>query len=80
MRFKQDWCNIDPMGDADGKFDDFKQNGGQIVDVTLEVVAPTAISGVSVNKSNVYYDLSGRAVENPANGIYIVNGKKILVK
>ena len=53
MRFKQDWCNIDPMGDADGKFDDFKQNGGQIVDVTLEVVAPTAISGVTVNKINV---------------------------
>ena len=26
------------------------------------------------------YDLNGRAVDNPTNGIYIVNGKKVLVK
>ena len=38
MRFVQDWCSIDPMGDADGKFDDFMGNGGQIIDVMLEVV------------------------------------------
>lgn len=28
----------------------------------------------------VVYDLSGRPVENPSNGIYIVNGKKMYVK
>ena len=28
----------------------------------------------------VYYDLSGRRVENPTRGIYIVNGKKVFVK
>ena len=28
----------------------------------------------------VYYDLSGRKVENPTSGIYIVNGKKVYVK
>ena len=28
----------------------------------------------------IYYDLMGRLVQNPANGIYIVNGKKVLVK
>ena len=28
----------------------------------------------------VYYDLSGRRVENPASGIYIVNGKKVYIK
>ena len=38
MRFKLDWCNIDPMGDSDGKFGDFMGNGGQIIDVMLEVV------------------------------------------
>ena len=38
MRFVQDWCSIDPAGDADGKFGDFKENGGQIVDVMLEVL------------------------------------------
>ena len=29
---------------------------------------------------NVYYDLSGRRVENPAHGLYIVNGKKVFIK
>lgn len=31
-------------------------------------------------EETIVYDLSGRAVENPTKGIYIVNGKKILVK
>ena len=26
------------------------------------------------------YDLSGRRVENPVKGLYIINGKKVLVK
>ena len=30
--------------------------------------------------SGIYYDLNGRAVENPAKGIYIINGKKVFVK
>ena len=28
----------------------------------------------------VYYDLNGRAVENPASGIYIIDGKKVVIK
>ena len=28
----------------------------------------------------VYYDLSGRRVENPTRGIYIVNGRKVIIK
>ena len=40
VRVKLDWCNIDPAGDRDGKFGDFMDNGGQIVDFMLEVVAP----------------------------------------
>ena len=31
-------------------------------------------------KDAVIYDLTGRRVENPARGIYIVNGKKVLMK
>ena len=27
-----------------------------------------------------YYDLMGRRVTNPTNGVYIVNGKKVIVK
>ena len=29
---------------------------------------------------DVYYDLQGRRVENPTHGIYIINGKKVLIK
>ena len=41
----------------------------------------TAIEPV-VNEveENVYYDLSGRRVENPTQGIYILNGKKVFIK
>ena len=27
-----------------------------------------------------YYDLSGRRVMNPTKGLYIVNGKKVIIK
>ena len=41
----------------------------------------TAIDPVVTEiEDNIYYDLSGRRVENPARGIYIVNGRKVLVK
>ncbi len=83
MRVKQDWCNIDPAGDADGKFGDFKANGGQIIDVTLEVIDPTGIESVESENVNVkgIFDLQGRKIEQiTAPGLYIVNGKKVLVK
>ena len=41
----------------------------------------TAIDPVVTEvNDNIYYDLSGRRVDNPTQGIYIVNGKKVLVK
>ena len=83
MRIKQDWCNIDPAGDADGKFGDFKANGGQIIDVLLKVAYPTGINEVKGENGKVegIYDLQGRKIEQiTAPGIYIVNGKKLFVK
>lgn len=94
MRIKQDWCNIDPMGDSDGKFPnaavpnltDFQANGGQIIDVMLQVTNPepevSSIESVSLENVNVAcYDLTGRPVkEITAPGIYIINGKKTVVK
>ena len=84
LRFKQDWCNIDPQGDADGKFGDFKQNGGTIIDVLLKVGNPdTGIENVKTENGDVkaIYDLTGRKLDNiTAPGIYIVGGKKVLVK
>lgn len=42
----------------------------------------TGINNVNAaaQSANVYYDLQGRRVANPANGLYIVNGKKVVVK
>lgn len=43
----------------------------------------TAINGVKSETSTLAgktYDLSGRLVKNPARGLYIVNGKKVMVK
>ena len=31
-------------------------------------------------EDGVYYDLQGRHVENPTRGVYIVNGKKVVIK
>lgn len=39
-----------------------------------------AINNGQLTMDNVYYDLSGRRVANPTKGIYIVNGKKVIVK
>ena len=42
---------------------------------------PTAIKQINASKAdNNYYDLSGRKVSNPTSGIYVKNGKKVLVK
>ena len=37
-------------------------------------------SGSFNGLSDVYYDLNGCIVDNPTKGIYIINGKKVLVK
>jgi len=42
------------------------------------IEAPVADDGIK-NK-DVYFDLSGRKVTHPTKGIYIVNGKKVLIK
>lgn len=39
---------------------------------------PTAIEGIKVNADDTIFDLQGRRVKNTANGMYIVNGKKVV--
>ncbi len=51
IRFKLDWCNIDPDGDKDGKFNDFMVNGGQILDAKLVVVGDIPEYEVTYNYS-----------------------------
>ena len=43
----------------------------------------TGIENIKANisiKDNIYYNLSGQAVKNPTKGIYILNGKKVIIK
>lgn len=49
---------------------------------TFDFSGTTGIDAVEGENNGevVIYDLSGRRVENPTRGIYIVNGKKVLVK
>lgn len=35
---------------------------------------------VGVSKDNLYYDLQGRLITTPTKGLYIVNGKKVIIK
>ena len=77
MRIKVDWNNLDPVqGSKD------MVNGGCEVDFIVRVAEATGIENVEVeNGAQVIYDLTGRKVENAnVRGIYIINGKKVLVK
>lgn len=42
----------------------------------------TNISSINktVNTENAYYNLNGQRVKNPTKGLYIVNGKKVIIK
>ena len=53
---------------------------GRIVPLTDE--DPTSIKGIlqSDHLNGEYYDLKGRKVNNPKKGLYIRNGRKVIVK
>ncbi len=42
----------------------------------------SAINNVKgdILQDNIYFDLNGRRVEHPTNGVYVTNGKKIVIK
>ncbi len=66
----------------EGFFTDDANNESNPVTVTWtieEMDGINTITSVTVN-GNVIYDLQGRRVANPNKGIYIINGKKTLVK
>lgn len=47
----------------------------------IEEGGTTAIKNIKVgNEDNIYYDLQGRRVLYPKKGLYILNGKKVIIK
>ena len=52
------------------------ENNKEIAEIitVIESVIPEAVAGAAI------YDLNGRRVQNPSKGIFIQNGKKVLVK
>ncbi|MBE6305987.1 MAG: hypothetical protein E7082_08780 [Bacteroidales bacterium] len=66
----------------EGFFTDDPENESNPITVTWTIEEKdgiNTITSVTVN-GNVIYDLQGRRVANPDKGIYIINGKKTLVK
>lgn len=48
---------------------------------TVTVSTETGINGLAVDSSDEkVYDLQGRKVDKPLQGLYIINGKKVMVK
>ena len=48
--------------------------------ITYTIVAPDGINNVTVNGKVEVYSLDGRKVTNPTKGIYVINGKKVVIK
>ena len=46
----------------------------------LEATGIDAVDTAKTLKGGKFYDISGREVANPTRGLYIVNGKKVLIK
>jgi hypothetical protein len=45
-----------------------------------EVKGEPTVDASQIGKVKTVYDLNGRAVENPSSGVYIINGKKVVIK
>ncbi|MBR3456335.1 MAG: hypothetical protein IKH26_13565 [Bacteroidaceae bacterium] len=51
--------------------------------ISFEEMGPTAIGNIDFEQSNgsdEIYDIQGRKVNKPTKGLYIINGKKVLVR
>ena len=47
----------------------------------IQIGISTGINALNVSdNAGKYFDLSGRSVVAPVNGVYIVNGKKMIIK
>lgn len=74
VRFSLDWA-------SDGKYKFTKENPFHPIKSTNPTAIDEVIDTNNDINDDVYYDLQGRRVLNPtSSGIYIYNGKKVLLK
>ncbi|MBR6846424.1 MAG: hypothetical protein IKM92_07475 [Bacteroidaceae bacterium] len=60
---------------------DIRPASGARVALNFDDGDPTAVVSVGESKQdNVYYNLNGMRVTNPSKGVYVVNGKKVIIK
>ena len=50
------------------------------VKVTLAIYDPSGIQDINLSTENKIFDLQGRRVQNPSKGLYIINGRKVILK
>lgn len=50
------------------------------VKVTLAIYDPSGIQDINLSTEKKVFDLQGRRVQNPSKGLYIINGRKVILK
>lgn len=65
------YLEVDGVGEGRSMFE---------IDIDGISTGISKMEDVRSKKDDVYYDLQGRRVLNPTKGLYIVNGKKVIVK
>lgn len=61
--------------------EDISESEDGIIRFNAVAYVDNAVDEIGVSgEASVYYDLMGRRVTNPGKGIYILNGKKLLIK
>jgi hypothetical protein len=72
VRFSLDWA-------SNGTYKFTEENPFKPIKSTTptDIEVETTDNG---QQTTDFYDLQGRRVENPTKGIYIVNGKKVVIK
>ena len=70
-----------PVVATDRAYIEFDADGEAHELLSLDGDDVTAIKNIKVgSEDNIYYDLQGRRVLYPTKGLYIVNGKKVILK
>lgn len=61
-------------------FNQIFKGSPELATAKVEEAQPTGISSIEKTQNNTIYDLQGRRVEKAQKGLFIINGKKVLVK